>query len=85
MNMKKAINDYIDNLQYQAKQSDKFFVERNELYIHNQELLNKNNEYKDVIYNINKLIKQYIKKDGLLELDKLQTQKLLTMLDKASK
>lgn len=38
MNMKKIINDYIDNLEYQAKQSDKFFVERNELYIQNQEL-----------------------------------------------
>lgn len=38
MNMKKTINDYIDNLEYKAKQSDKFFVERNELYIQNQEL-----------------------------------------------
>ncbi len=38
MNMKKKINDYIDNLEYKAKQSDKFFAERNELYIQNQEL-----------------------------------------------
>lgn len=84
MNMKKTINDYIDNLQYKAKQSDKFFVERNELYIQNQELINKNNKYKDVIYNINKLIKQHMKK-GLLDLDKLQTQDLLNILSEVLK
>lgn len=38
MNMKKIINDYIDDLEMKAKQSDKYFVERNELYIEKEQI-----------------------------------------------
>lgn len=38
MNMKKIINDYIDDLEMKAKQSDKYFIERNELYIEKEQI-----------------------------------------------
>lgn len=38
MNMKKIVNDYIDDLEMKAKQSDKYFVERNELYIEKEKV-----------------------------------------------
>jgi len=38
MNMKKIVNDYIDDLEMKAKQSDKYFVERNELYIEKEQI-----------------------------------------------
>lgn len=57
MNMKKTINDYIDDLEYKAKQSDKFFVERNELYIQNQELKKQleigEQQYNDLVEELN--------------------------------
>jgi hypothetical protein len=36
--MKKIVNDYIDNLEMKAKQSDKYFTERNELYIEKEKI-----------------------------------------------
>ena len=38
--MKKIINDYIDDLEMKAKQSDKYFVERNKLYIEKEQIKN---------------------------------------------
>ena len=38
MNMKKIINDFIDDFEMKAKQSDKYFVERNELYIEKEQI-----------------------------------------------
>lgn len=38
MNMKKIVNDYIDDLEMKAKQSDKYFTERNELYIEKEKI-----------------------------------------------
>ena len=33
MNMRKIVNDYLNELEDKAKYSDKYFIERNELYI----------------------------------------------------
>lgn len=41
MNMKKIVNDYIDDLESKAKSSDKYFMERNKLYIEKEELQDK--------------------------------------------
>ena len=38
MNMKKIVNDYIDELEDKAKHSDKYFVERNELFIEKEQI-----------------------------------------------
>ena len=38
MNMKKIVNDYIDDLEMKAKQSDKYFDERNKLYIEKEQV-----------------------------------------------
>ena len=38
MNMRKIVNDYIDELEDKAKHSDKYFVERNELYIEKEKV-----------------------------------------------
>lgn len=38
MNMKKIVNDYIDELEDKAKNSDKYFVERNELFIEKEQI-----------------------------------------------
>ena len=40
MNMKKIVNDYIDDLEMKAKQSDKYFIERNKLYIEKEQIKN---------------------------------------------
>lgn len=48
MNMKKIVNDYIDDLEMKAKQSDKYFNERNELYIEIEKI-------KDVIKRWNRM------------------------------
>ena len=38
MNMKKIVNDYIDDLESKAKSSDKYFMERNKLYIEKEQI-----------------------------------------------
>ena len=38
MNMKKIVNDYIEELEDKAKYSDKYFTERNELYIEKEKI-----------------------------------------------
>ena len=38
MNMKKIVNDYIDDLESKAKLSDKYFMERNKLYIEKEQI-----------------------------------------------
>lgn len=38
MNMKKIVNDYIDDLENKAKSSDKYFIERNKLYIEKEQI-----------------------------------------------
>ena len=38
--MKKIVNDYIDDLEMKAKQSDKYFIERNKLYIEKEQIKN---------------------------------------------
>ena len=38
MNMKKIVNDYIDDLESKAKLSDKYFIERNKLYIEKEQI-----------------------------------------------
>ena len=38
MNMKKIVNDYIDDLENKAKSSDKYFMERNKLYIEKEQI-----------------------------------------------
>lgn len=38
MNMKKIVNDYIEELEDKAKHSDKYFTERNELYIEKEKV-----------------------------------------------
>lgn len=38
---KQEVIKYIDRLEWEAGQSDKFFIERNELYIENQKLKKK--------------------------------------------
>ena len=62
MNMKKIINDYIDDLEMKANQSDKYFVERNELYIEKEqikEILRKWHNMNDVsIYDIGNFLQE---------------------------
>jgi len=36
--MKKIVNDYIDDLESKAKSSDKYFMERNKLYIEKEQI-----------------------------------------------
>lgn len=38
MNMKKIVDDYIEELEDKAKHSDKYFIERNELYIEKEKV-----------------------------------------------
>lgn len=48
MNKKKVI-DYIDSLEQQAKESNRFFKERNELYIENTNLKQALNKIRKII------------------------------------
>ena len=38
--MRKIIKDYLDELEDKAKHSDKYFIERNELYIEKEQIKN---------------------------------------------
>ena len=58
MNMKKKINDYIDDLEMKAKQSDRYFNERNELYIKIERLNNTINEIEKYLENRNSFFKE---------------------------
>ena len=52
------INDYIDDLEMKAKQSDRYFNERNELYIKIERLNNTINEIEKYLENRNSFFKE---------------------------
>ena len=60
MNMKKIVNDYIDDLENKAKSSDKYFMERNKLYIEKEQLKDILRQWKEMssvsVFELNNLL-----------------------------
>lgn len=60
MNMKKIVNDYIDDLENKAKSSDKYFMERNKLYIEKEQMKDILRQWKEMssvsVFELNNLL-----------------------------
>lgn len=78
--MKEKIINYIETLEAKSLQADDYFIQRNELYISNQE---KDKEI-EILNNIIKEVREYInwRLEEHQDMYKYQMEELLEILDK---